>query len=269
LRLLAAAKGGNVTAQASQAKLIDPALASQREAPFPGGREYQKASGGAAAYRALTGCDPAEAAIEDDASFDTHVLASILAVAWAGSGPAAEQAGLAADDLASLIARWFPDAHLSVELSSAPLGSALDEEAAMVRDLLLAHRSTPGDIGRWLAAMIARRAMEPNHLWEDLGLRGRMELTQLLTRHFGPIAARNTHNMRWKRFFYRALCEAEGFVMCKAPVCTSCSDFHLCFGEESGECRLAPSSRTPAPAAAPAQGPGILPIPLCTGVSHG
>jgi len=35
-----------------------------------------------------------------------------------------------------------------------------DDEIAMVRDLLLAHRSTPGHDSRWLAAMIARRAME-------------------------------------------------------------------------------------------------------------
>jgi len=108
-----------------------------------------------------------------------------------------------------------------------------------VRDLLLAHRSSEDDIGRWLAAMIARRAMEPNHLWEDLGLRDRSELTRLLSRHFAPIAARNTKNMRWKRFFYRALCESDGFVMCTTPVCTECRDFDLCFGDESGESRMA------------------------------
>ena len=108
-----------------------------------------------------------------------------------------------------------------------------------MRDLLLAHRSSEDDIGRWLAAMIARRAMEPNHLWEDLGLRDRSELTRLLSRHFAPIAARNTKNMRWKRFFYRALCESDGFVMCTTPVCTECRDFDLCFGDESGESRMA------------------------------
>ena len=113
----------------------------------------------------------------------------------------------------------------------------------MVRDLLLAHRSTPGDDSRWLAAMIARRAMEPNHLWEDLGLRDRSELSRLLARHFAPLAVRNTKNMRWKRFFYRTLCEADGVVLCTTPVCSSCSDFDLCFGEESGESRLAYSRR--------------------------
>jgi nitrogen fixation protein NifQ len=117
------------------------------------------------------------------------------------------------------------------------------DEIEMVRELLLENRSSEGECGRWLAAMIARRAMEPNHLWEDLGLRERSELTRLLSRHFAPIAARNTQNMRWKRFFYRALCESDGFVMCATPVCTECRDFDLCFGDESGESRMADRRR--------------------------
>jgi len=113
----------------------------------------------------------------------------------------------------------------------------------MVRDLLLGTRSTAGNIGRWLAAMVARRALEPNHLWEDLGLRDRSELSRLLARHFAPLAARNTKNMRWKRFFYRMLCEDDGLVMCTTPVCTQCNDFALCFGDESGESRMAERRR--------------------------
>ena len=85
--------------------------------------------------------------------------------------------------------------------------------------------------------------MEPNHLWEDLGLRDRSELTRLLARHFGPLAVRNTRNMRWKRFFYRMLCEDDGLVMCSTPVCTNCNDFNLCFGDESGESRMADRRR--------------------------
>jgi nitrogen fixation protein NifQ len=119
-----------------------------------------------------------------------------------------------------------------------------DDEISMVRELLLAHRSTFGEDGRWLAFMIARRALESNHLWEDLGLRDRTELSRLLSRHFAPLATRNTKNMRWKRFFYRMLCESDGFVMCSTPVCTNCRDFGLCFGEESGESRLANARRS-------------------------
>ena len=198
---------------------------------------------GAAIYRALTGCHPADAAIDDDFSFDRHVLASILAVAAMESGTVAERAGLAGIDLASLMMRWFPAACGMGVAWHAQQAAPEDEEIVMVRDLLLAQRSSEGDAGRWLAAMIARRSMEPNHLWEDLGLRDRSELTRLLARHFGPLAVRNTRNMRWKRFFYRSLCEDDGLVMCTTPVCTNCNDFDLCFGDESGESRMAERRR--------------------------
>jgi len=198
---------------------------------------------GTAAYRLLTGCHPADASVDDDFSFDRHVLASILAVAAMEEGAMAARVGLAAADLVSLMTRWFPVAGGSGTAWITQDKDTDDDEVAMVRDLLLAHRSSEGDLGRWLAAMIARRAMEPNHLWEDLGLRERSELTRLLSQHFGPIADRNTQNMRWKRFFYRALCESDGFVMCTTPVCTECRDFDLCFGEESGESRMADRRR--------------------------
>jgi nitrogen fixation protein NifQ len=198
---------------------------------------------GAAAYRLLAGCEPADAITEDDDSFDRHVLASILAVAAMEDGAVAERAGLANTDLIRLIEREFPDARDIIPRWCAPAGQAEDEETVMVRDLLLANRSHDSDVSRWLSAMVARRAMEPNHLWEDLGLRDREELTRLLDRHFAPIACKNTKNMKWKRFFYRSMCEDDGFVMCSTPVCTQCADFHRCYGDESGESRLAQRRR--------------------------
>lgn len=204
---------------------------------------YRAQRSGPAVYRMLTGCQPADADIEDDASFDRHVLASILAVAATEGDAVADRAGLAADDLAALMASWFPAACGVPAAWCHGAGRVEDDEIAMVRDLLLAQRSTEGDAGIWLAAMIARRSMEPNHLWEDLGLRERPELTRLLARHFAPLAARNTKNMKWKRFFYRMLCEGDGFAMCTTPVCTQCNDFDRCFGEESGESRMAERRR--------------------------
>ena len=195
----------------------------------------------AAFYRRLTGVDPAAADIATDAAFDRHVLASVLAVALSEGGHPAARLGLAPAALAALVEAHFPSArHLAARAATAVAGAeAEDGEAAMVRELLAAHRSRPGRDTLWLAAIVARRALEPNHLWEDLGLRGRAELTRLLERHFAPLAARNTRNMRWKRFFYRTLCESDGFVMCTTPVCSACGDFESCFGEESGESRLA------------------------------
>ncbi|WP_063203450.1 nitrogen fixation protein NifQ [Bradyrhizobium sp. AT1] len=198
---------------------------------------------GRAFYRLLTGHDPAEADIDDNDDFDRHVLASILAAAAMDGGSFAERAGLAEQELNELLAECFPSAQVRAVAWISRSDTMGDDETMMVRDLLLAQRSSEGEVGRWLAAMVARRAMEPNHLWEDLGLRERAELSRLLMRHFAPLAARNTRNMRWKRFFYRMLCEDDGFVMCTTPVCTQCNDFDLCFGEESGETRMAERRR--------------------------
>jgi nitrogen fixation protein NifQ len=230
-----------VTTAPAREQTIDAAslLAFLETSAAPGDRKHV----GIATYRALTGCHPVDANTEDDFSFDRHVLASILAVAAMENVSVAERAGLAAADLVALMRKWFPAACGMGMASLADDKHTDDDEIAMVRDLLLAHRSSEGDAGRWLAAMIARRSMEPNHLWEDLGLRDRSELTRLLTRHFGPIAVRNTKNMRWKRFFYRMLCEDDGLVMCSTPVCTNCNDFDLCFGDESCESRMAERRR--------------------------
>jgi nitrogen fixation protein NifQ len=198
---------------------------------------------GIATYRLLTGCRPEEADIQDDDDFDSHVLACILAAAAMDGGSIAEQVGLADEDLAGLLEHSFPWTRISDLTRLSRSDRTEDDEVVMVRDLLLAQRSTEGNVGRWLGAMIARRSMESNHLWEDLGLRERSELSRLLQRHFAPLAGRNTKNMRWKRFFYRMLCEDDGFVMCTTPVCTQCNDFDLCFGEESGESRMAERRR--------------------------
>ena len=207
---------------------------------------HDEAIAAAAYYTMLTGRSPATATVDDDVAFDRHVLASILSVAATESGPVAARAGLDAAELAVLAKdfAFFPQA--SAGWSARDTDADSDEEqdeVAMLRDLLLSQRSTEGPVGRSLAAMVARRAVEPNHLWEDLGLRDRSELTRLLLRHFAPLASRNTQNMRWKRFFYRMLCEQDGFVMCTTPVCTQCQDFDLCFGDESGEGRMADRRR--------------------------
>jgi nitrogen fixation protein NifQ len=194
-------------------------------------------------YRMLTGRSPGHAAIADDADFDRHVLASILAVAAAEPGALTQQTGLSAIELSALLAQDFPGLIPALALQPCGASGDDDDEVEMLRDLLLANRSTAGDCGRWLAAMVARRALEPNHLWEDLGLRDRSELSRLLLRHFAPLAQANVNNMRWKRFFYRSLCEGDGLVMCTTPVCAQCGDFDLCFGEESGESRMAERRR--------------------------
>lgn len=184
------------------------------------------------------------AATDTEAGFDAHVFASIIAIAAAeadAEGDAlAPHLGVGCADLELVFARYFsPRAFLALGV---PVGEALaGEEEEMLAELLRHHSRTVE--GRILAAMIARRAMEPDHLWQDLGLGNRGELSRLLGRHFSVLAAGNVRNMKWKKYFYRRLCEAEGFVLCSAPSCRDCSDFEACFGDESGESRLAQRRR--------------------------
>ena len=81
--------------------------------------------------------------------------------------------------------------------------------------------------------------MSGDHLWQDLGLLDRGELNRLMRERFPTLAARNVANMKWKKFFYRMLCELEGFTLCTAPSCRECCDFDDCFGAETGESALA------------------------------
>ncbi|RNJ51525.1 nitrogen fixation protein NifQ [Methylocystis hirsuta] len=199
-------------------------------------------------YRDLTGVLPEAANIDGDANFDRHVLASIIALASSEGGSLAAQVGLTDTELGDLFSHWFSAGGIESCVDHA--ASVVDaDEIEMVREILLENRSGEGEFGRWLAAMIARRAMEPNHLWEDLGLRDRSELTRLIARHYAPLARRNDKNMRWKRFIYRMMCENDGFVMCSTPVCSNCADYALCYGAETGTSRVASaaqSSATPA-----------------------
>jgi nitrogen fixation protein NifQ len=165
--------------------------------------------------------------------FDRHVFACILAKgACEPYLPSA--VGLGLGDLADLLGRHFPGAEWVLDGLPADADRGEDAiEEPDYRALLAGNATLPGsDEARWLAAMVARRSLRPGHLWEDLGLANRQDLSGLLLRHFGPIAARNLRDMKWKKFFYRQMCEAEGIVVCKSPICDECSDFHLCFRED-------------------------------------
>ena len=108
---------------------------------------------------------------------------------------------------------------------------AIDEFDDLV-ELLTAHGATGSQEERWLAHAIATAAMGSNHLWQDMGLPNRRVLSQLLATHFPALAAKNTGDMKWKKFFYRQLCESAGVPICKSPSCGECCDFRLCFGPE-------------------------------------
>jgi nitrogen fixation protein NifQ len=110
--------------------------------------------------------------------------------------------------------------------------------------LLLDHRAMDDEHHRNIAHLVATACMGGNHLWQDLGLPDRKALSSLLTVHFPTLSVKNTGDMKWKKFFYKQLCESESINICKAPSCAVCSDYAKCFGAEEGDAFFFPSHPT-------------------------
>jgi nitrogen fixation protein NifQ len=186
-------------------------------------------------------------------AFDVHVVAAIFALAMAeadaGDRRLADGIGVDGAALSELIAEMFPGG--APELLEAAEGACVvvDAEEQSLRDILGMFCTGASRLETHLAAMIARRCKWPHHLWQDLGLRDRGELSTLMQRHFARLATRNRQDMKWKKFLYRMVCGSEGFTLCTAPVCSECSDFADCFGAEDGESRLAWARNAPNAAA--------------------
>lgn len=174
--------------------------------------------------------------------FDRHVVASVLGLAIeeaAGGRSLCDATGLAPAELGELIASFFPHAQRLLGGLDPAYAPQIGEDEACLRELLSRRSTEHSRLEQLLAFVIARRAQSPNHLWQDLGLRNRRELSWLMSRHFEPLANRNVNDMKWKKFLYRVICRDEGFTICAAPSCSECTDFDGCFGDESGESRLA------------------------------
>jgi nitrogen fixation protein NifQ len=167
--------------------------------------------------------------------FDRHITACIFARAWQESettgAPWNAGTGLQPQPFLHLGRASFPAAAPQLAQSRpSPLAHAADE--ANLADLLWQCATNRSPMQQSLSAMLARRALLPNHLWQDLGLRCRGELSQLMARHFRALAVRNVNDMKWKKFLYRMMCADAAYMLCTAPSCGQCVDQLNCFGEE-------------------------------------
>ncbi|MCM2332315.1 nitrogen fixation protein NifQ [Geopseudomonas sagittaria] len=169
-------------------------------------------------------------------------LAQILLAQRNGHSCLPLHLGLDALTHAALIQASFPD--LARQYGSAPpraeecdalraeLLELRRDEWQELRDLLLGARRGREAEEEALASIVAAACLGGGHLWHDLGLNSREQLRELLEYNFPQLASRNVNNMRWKKFFYKQLCEQDGGYVCRSPTCEDCPTYHDCFGEE-------------------------------------
>ncbi len=110
-----------------------------------------------------------------------------------------------------------------------------DDEVDDLVALLVEHgdpmAGAPDEVAR-IAEVVALACLGDNHLWQDLRLGSRAELSALMNHWFPALAAKNVRDMKWKKFLYKQLCEQEGIYVCRAPSCAVCADYARCFGPE-------------------------------------
>jgi len=166
-------------------------------------------------------------------SDNDHVLACIYACWLTGGGALPDWLGLAPPSFRRLLAFHFPAVDTATDgRIGRPLPAARCDEIDDLVALMWQHRADEAPTRRWMAELVAAACLGNDHLWQDLGLWHRGDLTALMQRNFPSLAALNTKDMKWKRFLYRQLCEREGIRICRSPSCEACDDFHACFGPE-------------------------------------
>jgi len=160
-------------------------------------------------------------------------LARILSSWITNSGVLPASLGIGEENFQKLLTRHFADHSVFAKLAGKP---QFDRERVPewedVVDLLLEFRAGADVSEQWIAEIVAAACMGFDHLWQDLGLWNRSELSQLLVLHFPELANRNTKDMKWKKFLYKQLCERDGTYVCRAPSCDVCADYKVCFGPE-------------------------------------
>ena len=161
-------------------------------------------------------------------------LARMLATQADGGGSLPIGLGLALAEFMAMLGRHFPDAILPVMPNRPPPAwdlRLLEEKEELIK-LLDLHQARRDVSERWMSVIVATGCMANDHLWEDLGLWSRRDLSELMARNFPTLAAKNDRDMKWKKFLYKQLCEQEGIYLCRAPSCAVCRDYPLCFGPE-------------------------------------
>ena len=165
---------------------------------------------------------------------NTEWVCRILASWRVGLGALPDALGLGSSDFLALQKNFFHTLDIPAQALS---GRQADFSRMLERDDLIRYlhdraaypeRAETG----WITGLLVAGCLGEDHLWQDLGLWSRQDLSGLIAYNFPQIKAANDKDMKWKKFLYKQLCEAEGIYVCRAPTCAVCVDYPRCFGPE-------------------------------------
>lgn len=175
------------------------------------------------------------------AELAARALAAVLHGAALGElPPFAWTLDLPQERLLTLIAEQVPGTLSVIPLSAqryATLRQKIPKAFTALLAMLLDSRApgaAPATADR-IARIIAAASFGSRHLWQDLGLNGRDEVSLLLAAYFPALHQANTRNLKWKRFLFAELSARQGGAELRPPGCLRCDDFPLCFPESSRE----------------------------------
>ena len=171
-------------------------------------------------------------AATDAACADTRLFAKLIAAREARHELAL--LGLQPREWRALLARHFTHAAVPALPLTIHIEASAGEHADFIHTLhalLLTHASAAvdADDAHCVATIIAHACLRPDHLWRDLGLAGRGEVTWMLTRYFPTLVALNVANLRWKKFLAAQRALSLGLQPGPAPGCPGCEDYGYCF----------------------------------------
>jgi nitrogen fixation protein NifQ len=160
------------------------------------------------------------------------LFSRMLASQMQGRGALPPGLGLARADFAALMARHFPGYIVPAGSADLSVAASRAAEREDLLTLLEEHCAGRDESESWMAGIVSAACMGGDHLWQDLGLASRVDLSRLMTHNFPALAAKNGRDMKWKKFLYKQLCDREAVQVCRSPSCEVCADYAKCFGPE-------------------------------------
>jgi len=171
-------------------------------------------------------------------SFNDQVLAAMLASNSVGLGSMPPLLGLEPELFGRMLRFTFPGVNWPVApAADAAAGCRGDVAAQMpeyeeLKSLFTEFAAPQLKEEPWWIELMIVGCSGREHLWRDMGLFERRDLTRLIRNCFPELGRRNTRDMKWKKFIYKQLCEREGIIACPAPTCEQCASFSECFAPE-------------------------------------